>query len=158
MAFSEAYIASQPAIERRRVKSVQPVKTYPAPPDELYTNVDIEGNITELYVPDPTVEGQIYFHLEKVANQKVPFMYVGVDVTPAYLPPVDGGNFTSGASLASDTLTYDGGNFTTDTSAATTSDTIDGGLYPVQDLAWKRATRLDVINGYTGRRIDPISG
>ena len=157
MAFLKAYIVSQPAIERRRVKSVQPVKTYPAPPDELYIDVDDNGNITEVYVPDPTVEGQVYFHLEKAANQKVPFMYVGVDVTPAYLPPVDGGNFTSGASLASDTLSYDGGNLTSGASAATTSDTIDGGLYPVQDLAWKRAGRLDVINGYTGTRIDPLN-
>lgn len=158
MTFSKAYIVSQPAIERRRIKSVQPVETYPAPPDELYTDVDIEGNITEVYVPDPTARGQVYFYLEKAADQKVPFMYVGVDVPPVYLSPVDGGNFTSGASLATNTLTYDGGNFTANTSAAVTSDTIDGGLYSVQDLVWKRVARLDVINGYTGRRIDPING
>lgn len=158
MTFSKAYIVSQPAIERRRIKSVQPVETYPAPPDELYTNVDIEGNITEVYVPDPTARGQVYFYVEKTANQKVPFMYVGVELPPVYLSPVDGGNFTSGASQASSTLVYDGGNFTTDTSAAVNSDTVDGGSYSTQNLVWKRAARLDVINGYTGRRIDPING
>ena len=155
MGFSKAYIASQPATERRHARN-QPAKTYPARPGVLYTSVDIEGNISDVYVPDPVREGEVYFYTDITGNHREASMYVGVDVTPAYGSPIDGGNFTSGASSATDNDTFDAGNFTGGTSAILVSATVDGGLYPVKDLAWKPVAPVSVINGYTGKRVDPL--
>ena len=155
MGFSKAYIASQPAVERRHARN-QPVKTYPARPGVLYTDVDIEGNISDVYVPDPVREGEVYFYSDITGNQREASMYVGVDVTPAYGSPIDGGNFTSGVSSAVDNDTFDAGNFTSGAGTVFASAAVDGGLYPVQDLAWKPVVPTSVINGYTGKKIDPL--
>lgn len=155
MPISKPIIVSDPATERHRV-TVQPFKSYPAPPGQLYRDVDLNGNITDVYVPDPEREGQIYFYLSVTSGNKEGRMYVAIKMDPGFGAPIDGGNFTTGVSLAVSNTVYDGGNFTSGNGGINVG-TIDGGLYPLSgDLKWKKAGSLPTVNAFTGLPRDPI--
>ena len=155
MPISKPIIVSDPATERHLV-TVQPFKSYPAAPGELYRDVDVNGNISEVYVPDPEREGQIYFYSLKTNGNRENQMYVAVDMDSGFGLPIDGGNFTTGVTSATSNAVYDGGNFTSGVSGVNVG-TLNGGVYPyTASLEWKIAANPEVVNTFTGLPPDPI--
>lgn len=79
MAINNPRIVAGPTKPRMQVLD-QPIKTYPAGPGETYFS-NATGSVSVITVPDPTREGQIFFHVDGDGANRTALMYVGVDIS-----------------------------------------------------------------------------